>query len=102
MASYNDITGDKIQTRSGLSEQGKSNWDNIFPPKKKERYVPPPLPAELASTKPAANQLVEHWTDADEKRLEIIGHNGNIGYENSDLEAVPSGTSQAGTTTEDS
>lgn len=43
MAAINDITGDLIKTRSGLSEEGKANWDRIFPPKKKERYVPPPL-----------------------------------------------------------
>ncbi len=84
MASYNDITGDALVSRPGLSDEGKKNWDNIFPPKKKERYVPPPLPAELASTKPATNQLMEHWTEADEKRLEIIGQNGNIGYDSTD------------------
>jgi hypothetical protein len=94
MASYNDITGDKIQTRVGLSEQGKANWDNIFPPKKKERWVPPPI---VASTTPATDQSVEPtqqelWTEADEKRLEVIGQNGNIGYEDTDLEAVPAGT----------
>lgn len=30
MASKNDITGDKIQTKGILSEQGRKNWDNIF------------------------------------------------------------------------
>lgn len=41
MVAKNDITGDKIQTKEMLSEQGKANWDVIFPPKKKERYIPP-------------------------------------------------------------
>jgi hypothetical protein len=94
MASYNDITGDPLISRPGLSDEGKKNWDNIFPPKKKERYVPPPLPPELASVKPSANKLVEHWTEADEKRQDIIGQNGNIGYSDTDLEGVPSGTSE--------
>jgi hypothetical protein len=102
MASYNDITGDPLVSRPGLSDEGKKNWDNIFPPKKKERYVPPPLPAELASTKPAANKLVEHWTEADEKRLEVIGQNGNIGYEGTDIEGVSSGMPQTNTSSKNS
>ena len=52
MAAINDITGDLIQTRSGLSEEGKANWDKIFPPKKKERYVPPPLNLDGAVATP--------------------------------------------------
>ena len=58
MAAINDITGDVIQTRSGLSEEGKANWDLIFPPKKKERYVPPPLNLDGAVAAP--DQLVEY------------------------------------------
>ena len=61
MVARNDITGDKIQTRDGLSEQGKENWDTIFPPKKKERWIPPPLP------------------DFNEDRIDVIGQNGNDG-----------------------
>jgi hypothetical protein len=50
MVARNDITGDKIQTKKKeLSDEGKANWDAIFPPKKKERYVPPPLPPELTN-----------------------------------------------------
>jgi len=41
MASKNDITGDVLKSKS-LSEEGKKNWDNIFPPKKKVQWVPPP------------------------------------------------------------
>ena len=41
MVAKNDITGDKIQTRDTLSEKGEANWDIIFPPKKKERWIPP-------------------------------------------------------------
>jgi hypothetical protein len=52
MVARNDITGDKIQTKKAeLSTEGKANWDTIFPPKKKERYVPPPLPDELKKDK---------------------------------------------------
>lgn len=36
---------DDLRTRE-LSEAGKANWDAIFPPKVKERYVPPPLPCD--------------------------------------------------------
>lgn len=61
MAAINDITGDLIQTRSGLSEEGKANWDLIFPPKKKERYVPPPL--NLDGTSVTSDQPVESTKD---------------------------------------
>lgn len=30
MATKNDITGDKIQTKGTLSKQGQENWDKIF------------------------------------------------------------------------
>lgn len=58
MAAINDITGDLIQTRAGLSEAGKQNWDTIFPPKKRERWVPPPLP-NLDGTVVSSDQPVE-------------------------------------------
>jgi hypothetical protein len=95
MASYNDITGDKIQTRVGLSEQGQANWDSIFPPKKKERWVPPPL---VASAKATTDQPMESaqqglWTDEDERRQEIVGQNGNIGY-SLDIETVSQSTTE--------
>ena len=60
MVARNDITGDKIQTRES-SKKLEENWDTIFPPKKKERYVPPPLP------------------DFNEDRIDVIGQNGNDG-----------------------
>ena len=34
MTSRNDITGDKIQSKS-LSKQGRDNWDSIFGKNKK-------------------------------------------------------------------
>jgi hypothetical protein len=37
----NDITGDNLISRT-LSKKGADNWDKIFPPKKKEKYIPPP------------------------------------------------------------
>lgn len=44
MVARNDITGDKIQTRDALSKEGEEAFDRIFGVKKKERYIPPPLP----------------------------------------------------------
>jgi hypothetical protein len=35
MVSKNDITGDKIQSKT-LSKQGRDNWDNIFGKKDKK------------------------------------------------------------------
>ena len=61
MASTNDITGDAIQTRGVLSPEGEAAFDRIFGVKKKEKYIPPPLP------------------DFDEDRIDTIGQNGNDG-----------------------
>ena len=60
MVARNDITGDKIQTRDSLSEQGEENFDKIFGKKKKTNggLVPP---------------------DFDENRIDVIGQNGNDG-----------------------
>ncbi len=46
MASKNDITGDTIISRTN-SELYDKNFDTIFGVKKKEPYIPPPLPEEL-------------------------------------------------------
>jgi hypothetical protein len=46
MVAKNAHTGDSLISRK-LSPEGQSNWDKIFPPKKKEKYIPPPLPKEL-------------------------------------------------------
>lgn len=43
MATRNDITGDALISKT-LSKEGEANFDKIFGVKKKERYVPPPLP----------------------------------------------------------
>ena len=70
MVARNDITGDKIQTRNVLSKEGEESFERIFGVKKKERYMPPPLP---------------DWGDEkSEKRMDIIGSNGPIGYEPED------------------
>jgi hypothetical protein len=45
MTSKNDITGDSLRSKE-LSEEGKKNWDLIFPPKERVQYIPPPLPKQ--------------------------------------------------------
>jgi hypothetical protein len=74
MASYNDITGDKIATRDILSKKGEEAFEQIFGVKKKTNggWIPPALP---------------DWGDeASEKRQDIIGQNGNIGYTQTQIE----------------
>jgi hypothetical protein len=94
MVARNDITGDKIQTREGLSEQGEANFDRIFGKKKTNGGWKPPVATEpndplckicgksLGSTKECAwTSCPLNWGDeASEKRLDIIGQNGNNGY----------------------
>jgi len=69
MASTNDITGDAIQTRGVLSPEGEAAFDRIFGVKKKEKYIPPPLPIDIVDTS---------WGDG-EQRIENIGRNSNDG-----------------------
>jgi len=72
MVAKNDITGDAIQSRTNSKEYG-DNFDRIF---RKNKVVQP---------QPATDQPVELWSEADEKRQEIVGQNGNVGY---DLDAI--------------
>jgi len=70
MAATNDITGDAIQTKGILSPKGEEAFDRIFGVKKKERWIPPPLPL---------NEYPEtSWGDG-EQRIENIGRNSNDG-----------------------
>jgi len=43
MPSHNDITGDALISRPN-SKEFNDNFERIFGVKKKEKYVPPPLP----------------------------------------------------------
>ena len=67
MASYNDVTGDKIQSRIN-NKQFEDNFDKIFGKKNTVGY--PPL---------TPNKPLEPTEDWDEKRVDIIGTNGNDG-----------------------
>ena len=71
MASYNDITGDKIATRQ-VSKDYENNFDRIFRKDKVAEVTP-------ASTEPVEPTQLE--LDFNEDRIDIIGQNGNIGYE---------------------
>ena len=75
MASYNDITGDKIATRQ-VSKDYENNFDRIFRKDKVAEATP-------ASTEPVEpTQLELDFGDEEaERRMDIIGSNGNIGYE---------------------
>lgn len=74
MASYNDVTGDKIQSRTN-TKAFEDNFDKIFRNKVKEVNV--------------VNQATkeEEW---DEKRIDIIGSNGNVGYTPEQINGVDS------------
>ena len=70
MAATNNITGDSLVSKLGDKDQQEkfnANFDAIFGVKpKKEKYVPLAL---------------DDW---DEKRMDVIGQNGNVGYEAQD------------------
>lgn len=65
MASINEITGDNLISR-GLSPEGEKQFEKIFGVKKKEKYIPPPLP-----------EFSEDWQS--EQRATAISQNGNDG-----------------------
>jgi hypothetical protein len=70
MATYNDVTGDALVSRT-LTEEGAKSFDRIFGEKKKKTnggWTPPPLP-------------LNEYPDQDwpEERIDTIGKNGNEG-----------------------
>lgn len=69
MVSRNSITGDLIKTKLNKSTDYEDNFDRIFRNK-----------AKVAAIDTTTDKPVEHWSEDDEKRLDIIGQNGNIGY----------------------
>lgn len=72
MTARNEITGDLIKTRVGNSDNFKKGFDGID------------WSVKLEDVTPATNQPVEPTQlelDFDEDRIDIIGQNGNIGYE---------------------
>jgi hypothetical protein len=75
MATKNDITGDSLISKANTKAY-ENNYDLIFGKKSALCDI---CGKDLASTKECA------WTSCplnwDEKRADIIGHNGNIGYE---------------------
>ena len=99
MASYNDITGDKIATRTVTKEYG-DNWDKIFGKKSKTekeffengkeiaRALDQMGDATPTTDKPVEPVQLELWTEEEERRLEIIGQNGNVGYGEEDNGSV--------------
>ena len=76
MASRNDVTGDKIQTKGVFSKEAEDNFDLIFGKKTKDPLCDV-CGKSLAGTKECA------WTSCplnwDESRIDIIGPNGNEG-----------------------
>lgn len=79
MATRNDITGDLIKSRVN-NQQFEDNFDNIF---RKKDPLCDICGKSLSGTKECAfTGCPLNW---DEKRADIIGSNGNIGYEEEDI-----------------
>lgn len=45
MVARNDITGDLIKTKATMGSEFEENFKRIFGERKKEKYIPPPLPS---------------------------------------------------------
>lgn len=92
MATRNDITGDLIKTKANSDTEAYADgWERIFG--KKNKVATP----EPTTNKPVESSLCDicgkelnkvgecAWTSCplnwDESRADIVGQNGNIGYE---------------------
>ncbi len=87
MATRNDITGDLIKTKATKSSAYSDNFDLIFRNKAKEASQVTPALCDICGK--VLNEVKEcAWTGCslnwDEARCDIIGQNGNIGYEDND------------------
>jgi hypothetical protein len=76
MATWNDITGDPLVSRT-LTKTGEENFDKIFGKKKTNGGWKPPLTPLSPTDTPTT--VTEHEKDWDEKRIDIIGQNSNEG-----------------------
>jgi hypothetical protein len=91
MATRNDITGDLIKTKANSDTDAYADgWERIFGKKNKV------ADAEAPASQPVVSALCDicgkelnkvgecAWTSCplnwDEKRTDIVGQNGNIGY----------------------
>ncbi len=87
MATRNDITGDLIQSRVN-SQKFEDNFDAIFRKKDKvENTVDASLCDICGKTLDATKECA--WTGCplnwNEKRMDIIGSNGPVGYTEEDM-----------------
>lgn len=73
MASYNDITGDKIATRT-ITKQYGDNFDNIF----RKNKVVEDTPTADQPVEPTQMEL-DFGSEEAERRIDIIGANGPTG-----------------------
>lgn len=79
MVARNDITGDKIQTRDALSDQGKENFDKIFGVKKKTNGGWKPPSKDLQGNLDLLDTIGGGKDVYNEDRIDVIGQNGNDG-----------------------
>jgi hypothetical protein len=86
VASRNDITGDYIQTKTGVSEEYDKEYERIFGKKRKTNggWTPPPI--ETHKILRPETKWEGPPIDFDEDRIDTIGQNGNDGdhYEQTD------------------
>ena len=78
MATWNDITGDPLVSRS-LTKEGEENFDKIFGKKKTNGgWKPPTDLAKPTSTPTQPAEYAEDWQSS--RRDQAIAQNGNVGY----------------------
>jgi hypothetical protein len=76
MVARNEITGDKIKTKVSNSDDFKKGYDEIN------------WKVKMGHVEPTANKPMEPVQlelPFDEERIDIIGQNGNVGYEEETL-----------------
>ena len=89
MSSYNDITGDKIQTRDILSKKGEEAFEQIFGKRKTNGgWQPPTDLAKPTSTPTQPAEYAEDWQSSE--RDKAISQNGNVGYSEEEVNGTDS------------
>ncbi len=78
MPSHNDITGDALVSRV-LSPKGEEAFEQIFGVRKTNGGWKPEL-KPLTPREPVQLEL-DFGDEESERRMDIVGQNGNIGYE---------------------
>jgi hypothetical protein len=85
--SKNEITNDEIKTKVTTKEY-EEGYDRIFKKKPQSLDAAYERRAMMQGlvTNPLFDENKELWSEEDEKRMDVVGSNGNVGYTITDID----------------